>query len=344
MAWDGPRIVDARCVRAGFGYLIALTADGGLHGIDFDAGSSVPLCRVELPRFEPGGRGVAFGDRRHRLHASSDGSHVAIVVDQGQHGLVVDTRTGSVVKLLDGGDYHEDTVPFSACFATHEGRDVLVHRTDWNRLDVMDPATGASLTQRHIARYETGGDRPEHYLDYFHGRLLPSPDGSQLFDDGWVWHPVSQPCVWSVTNWLNGHPWESEDGPSLVYLGLRDDWTTPATWIDERHLALWGPDLWEDDEAAGSSGCPKLRLLDVTQREPSPAGRWPMPSVAGPVRDLFSDGQRLYVATESGTTVFDLATRAQIEELAGFTACLHDRGRRTLVDVGDGAIRELAFG
>ena len=59
--------------------------------------------------------------------------------------------------------------------ARAEGRTVLVHATKWNRLDACDPRTGASLTARSIAPYERD-KRPEHYLDYFHAGLVPSPD------------------------------------------------------------------------------------------------------------------------------------------------------------------------
>ena len=59
-----------------------------------------------------------------------------------QHGHIRGSRP---TLHLDGGVYHENTVPFSACFVPFQGRDVLVHRTAWNRLDAADPATGKSL-------------------------------------------------------------------------------------------------------------------------------------------------------------------------------------------------------
>jgi hypothetical protein len=38
-------------------------------------------------------------------------------------------------------------VPFSVAFALDGERTLVVHRTDWNRLDISDAATGARLTE-----------------------------------------------------------------------------------------------------------------------------------------------------------------------------------------------------
>lgn len=339
-AWSGASILDARAIQADDGHLLFLTADGTLHRANLSEGTSVASCSVDLPELPSGDSNGYFGTPRYRLHASIDGSYAAIVVDHGRYGTVVDARTGSVTMRLDGGDYHENTVPFSACFLRFEGDDVLVHRTAWNRLDAADPATGKSLTDRYIASYEKGVKRA-HDLDYFHGRLRPSPNGRRIFDDGWVWHPVSVPRVWSVTDWLGANPWESEDGASVVDLTSRDDWTTPACWIDERHVALWGLADWDIDEGEESGQGSGVRLFDVTESKQSSTRRWPMDLHAHKIFDLFSDGTRLFVAADTGTAVWDVASRVQITVLPGFTADLIDLTRNTLVSFGPDEIAEL---
>jgi len=105
-----------------------------------------------------------------------------------------------------------ETVPFSFGFASWQGRVVVIHRTAWNRLDVSDASTGQFLSERGPTGYQAGEQRPQHYLDYFHGALYLSPKGTRILDDGWVWHPVGIPAVWSVEQWLSGKVWESEDG------------------------------------------------------------------------------------------------------------------------------------
>lgn len=66
-----------------------------------------------------------------------------------------------------------------------------------------------------------------------------------------------------------------------------------------------------------------------------------MGGVAGRVLDLFSDGEHLYVAAETGTTVWDIASGSQIAGLDGFIARLHDSARRTLVAITSDSIVEF---
>lgn len=333
-------VLDICAVDAPYGHLLVLTEDSVLHGVDMDTHQSARLSTVKLPTLPEGEGNNHFGKPRHRLHASADGRYAAIVVDHGQHGIVVETHSGKTTMQLHGGDYHERTVPFSACFVCYRGGVGIAHRTAWNRLDVADPATGKSLTDRCIAPYEGGGSTPAHYLDYFHGRLLPSPDGGLIFDDGWVWHPVSIPRVWSVTEWLTTNPWESEDGASLVDLAMRDVWTQPACWIDERHMALWGAGEWNLEEAEEVQRGPGVQIFDLTGGKPSRREWWPMASVQN-AKGLFSDGERLYLANDAGTTVWDIESREQIAEFPGFMAKLLHRSRGTLVSFGPDAIREI---
>jgi len=341
-AWSGLPILDACSVQADYGQLLVVTSDGALYGIDLDKVASVKLCAVALPDIPRGDESDFFGVPALRLHASSDGKYAALVVDKGRQGLVVETLSGTVTMRLDGGDYYEHTVPFSACFLRFEGRNVLVHRTDWNRLEASDPATGELLTERYIAPYENGKP-PEHYLDYFHGQLRASPDGSRILDDGWVWHPASVPRTWSVTAWLSSNPWESEDGDSIVDLALRDDWNGPACWIDDQHIAIWGLAGWVGEELSETGKGPGLRIFEASMERPSFVDLWPMGTSEMRVRDLSSDGQRLYVSGEAGTTVWDIDSRLQVIDLPGFTARLLDVKRATVISIEPAAIVELVL-
>jgi hypothetical protein len=321
---------------------MVLTADGCLHLVNLTDHTSTLLCSVGLPEIQPDADGSLFGAPMHRLHASFDGAYVAIVVDRGRQGIVVETQTGVTTMHLDGGDYYEETVPFSACFLRLERRDVFVHRSAWNRLDAFDPATGKLLTERYIAPYEAAGDRPDHYLDYFHGQLLGSPEGGLLFDDGWVWHPVSIPRIWSVAAWLMSNPWESEDGASVVDLGMRDDWSQPACWIDEQHIAVWGATTWDDEASEESKHGPGLRIFGLSEAKLVTHDWWPMPNLENAVA-LFSDAKRLYGAAANGTAVWDISSRELLAEYPGFVARFLDRTRSTLLALNGDEIHELAL-
>ncbi len=339
LTWEHTPIVDICAVQAGYGHLLVLTTDGSLHGVDLDTGCRTTPCSVSLPPLPPPTGHTAFGTPAYRLHASPDGRYAAIVTDYGRHGLVVDVATGSPTMQLDGGDYYPHTVPFSACFLRHRDRTIFVHRTAWNRLDAADPATGASLTARDIAPY-ANDERPEHYLDYFHGRLMPSLDGSRLFDDGWVWQPVSIPRAWSVDAWLDANPFESEDGESVVSLTQRDDWDTPACWIDSRHIAYWGLADWDEDEFAETGQDAGVRILDVTEALQSNDRRIPMATEPDRIGNLFSDGASLYVATPDGTTIWSIGSGTPLGTLPGFVARRHDPVRGSLIAFDAGTIAE----
>jgi hypothetical protein len=342
LTWSGSPIIDGRIVRADYGDLLVLTKDGTLHGVDFAARTFKSLCTIDLPPIPPDGEAPKY--RAYRLHAPLEGRYAAIVIDRGREGVVVEVPGGRVTMRLDGGDYYENTVPFSACFVRHEGRDVLIHRTNWNRLDASDPVTGKLLTERDEPVFEDGKSVEDYHLDYFHGELLPSPNGSRLLDDGWVWHPVSIPRAWSVTDWLSSNAWESENGASAINLTMREDWGSAACWIGEQHVALWGLATWDDEiyeDSEGAMDGPGVRILDVTTTERSPNSRWPMAGADDRVVEIFSDGSRLYVAAISGTTVWDIASRTQALALPGFAGRLHDPTRGMIFAIESDRISAL---
>lgn len=342
MTMPGAAIVDACAVRAHYGNLLVLKSGGQLCGVNMDDGSVATLCRVELPDLPIVEDQGYFGTPAWKLHATMSGSFCAIVVDKGRTGLVVDLASGAITMTLDGGDYFEDTVPFSACFLRYRGADVFVHRTAWNRLEASDPATGHSHTSRYIAPNDVESSTPQHYLDYFHGRLLPSPDGCRLLDDGWVWHPSSIPRIWSASDWLGVNPFESEDGPSLVSLTMRENWNTPACWISDHRLAMWGLVSELDHEADDPPVRPGLQISDVSSRERSLDEQWPIDMQEAP-RHLLCDGQRIFIAGSNSTIVWDLAAGAAISTLPGFSPSLYDANRGTLLSFDANTLHELVL-
>ena len=318
---------------------ILLTEDGAL--VRFDADSleheRLAACTVaEEPEHEPW---VGHALRRH-LHLSADGHFAAVVNDFGHHGQVIDLRTGEVTLTLHGGEDDAETVPFSLAFATApDGRAVLVHRTDWNRLDISDPETGELLTERQLAEPADETARPERELDYFHGALAVSPGSVHLVDDGWVWHPVGMPTAWSLERWLGGNVWESEDGPSRRELCLRAYyWNGPMIWIDDTRVAIGGLGEDDDEMVAGA------RIFDVTAAVApviwdAPADNASEPlAFGGPAGRFFSDGGWLFSADASGLSRWDVATGERTGELPGFEPSHHHRGSGELVQLVDGVM------
>lgn len=307
---------------------LLLTEDGRLGRFAADSGEWDLLAQATVPD-EDGGR-PRRRPPRPRLHADPLGGFAAVVNDYGDHGQVVDLRTGAVTLALHGGSYHSDTVPFSLAFTRHQGRTVVIHRTAWNRLDASDAATGELLSSREQVGLP-GEPRPPHYLDYFHGALHLSPGGRWVADDGWVWHPVGLPAVWDARSWLHDNVWESEDGPSRRVLCQRAyHWDTPMCWTGENLLAISG--IGSDDEAMLQG----VRIFDV-------AAGAEVATFAGPAGALFADGARLYSASPGGLQVWDPLTGERTGTVPGFVPASHHRAAGELAGISGDVLRRWAI-
>ncbi|MFF0294534.1 hypothetical protein ACFYST_15330 [Kitasatospora sp. NPDC004614] len=279
----------------------------------------------DVARYREEGPASECGDGvRLRLHVSRCGRWAAVVQDRGRYGVVVDLATGSPALGLDGGDYCCETVPFALAFAEYGGRPVVVHRTDWNRLDVTDLASGEVLTARHGP--DGDGEGAELDFDYFHGALSLSPDGSRLYDGGWVWHPWGMPAVWSLTAWLHDNPRESEDGPSHAVYPEVSEWDGPMVWIDDRRIAVFDRNgaVHVLDPASVELRSPGIRWIKAVATFPWPVGDF----------GFFTDGEHLLIADEAGLRGVDITGGRQVFAIDGFRPTRQDRHTGTLIQVG----------
>jgi hypothetical protein len=324
---------------------LILDERGRIFRMDADSGDCLQVASASLVA-EPDHKPWVGHELRHHLHASSDGEFAAVVNDYGRHGRVLELRTGDVTMEVDGGQYHPETVPFSFAFANAAGQVVAIHRTSWNRLDVSDPATGALLTERELKKPQGKEPLPlpEHYLDYFHGALHVSPGADHILDDGWVWHPVGVPSVWSLPSWITKNPWESEDGPSRTDVCARENyWDHGAAWLDDTRVAIEG--IGDDEMMAGA------RIFDVTLRgKPGPLWRtdwqWAreIAAFAGPAGAFFSDGRSLFSSDPDGLSRWDPRGGARTAHLPGFTPSRHHRGARELIQLSGRTLTRLRTG
>lgn len=180
------------------------------------------------------------------------------------------------------------------------GASLLVHGTDWNRLDITDVQARRLLTERKPTSYREGEPRPEHYLDYFHAGLVVSPDARRVAEDGWVWHPVGVTRTWSLQDWTERNVWESEDGPSQRSLTQHDYfWDAPMCWLSETELAVWG--IGDDDDWM----TPGVRVFDAE------TGRQ-LREFGGPMGHLAFDGYLFSFSTAFGTAVWDPISGEQL--------------------------------
>ena len=284
----------------------ALDSGGSILIVDSASRTTIPQAQIELIR-EPDHEPWCDHALHPHIHVSPSGKYAAVVNDYGKRGLVAELATKRTTIAIHGGDYCSETVPFSLCFVSVAGRDLLIHRADWNRLDVSDPETGLLLTGRGPTSYKSNEDRPLHYLDYFHGRLHPSPGFTSVLDDGWIWHPIGVPSVWSLERWLSENVWESEDGPTRHELcGRNYYWDHPMTWIGNRRIALGG--IGSDDNEI----TPGARIFELAA-----GGTWKeVFSFTGPDGPFFSNGSELFSADESGLSIWNPLSGMRIGHVA----------------------------
>ena len=231
-------------------------------------------------------------------------------------------------------------MPFSFAFALWQGNVVVIHRAAWNRLDISDASTGNLLSKRRPTAYQSGEQRPEHYLDYFHGALYLSPDGTRILDDGWVWHPVGIPVVWSVDRWLSENVWETEDGATKRVVCARSYyWDHGIVWLNEDTVAVGG--IGDDDNEIVDGA----RIFDITSTGPaSPEWRsdwqWALEitSFSGPAGRFFSDGKWLYSAAKSGLSKWDVKSGTCVSHIDEFHPTHHHLGAGELAQLSEGAI------
>jgi hypothetical protein len=306
-AW--PAVVDLQPLlgsdRARF---LGVTADTTLHEIDLDAGTARVVGHAGLELAKP------------MLRVSRDGSLAAVVDEKGVRGSVIDLAERRVILPLVREDYHAEHCTFPIAFVERD-RTLLAWSPVWNRLDIVDPRTGESVTGRPLI--EHGSD---HYLDYFHSGLAVSPDASRIASNGWHWHPYGSVVAWSVDAWL-ANPYESEDGPSRRSLaGTEYLWDRPLCWIDGNTVVLWG--IGDSDRSMLSA----VRVVDVdTGKE---HGWFP-----GPTGDLVFDRELFSIEAEA-LTVWNVARGTRLFRDTA-TQLRYHPSAKLFVSLATGAITTL---
>ena len=192
------------------------------------------------------------------IHISPDESLCAVVNKFGRTGVVIELINGNILMSLLRDDYHYDVTTFPITFFEVEGKQFLIHGTQWNRLDISDPITGELYTKRTLPKFDIK-NRDDRYLDYFHSSLSISPNSRWIIDNGWVWHPAGVLYRWDARKWLSENIWESENGLSKKEITWCDGlWDRPICWISDTQLIVWG--FGNDDEITFE---PSLSIFDI---------------------------------------------------------------------------------
>jgi hypothetical protein len=150
------------------------------------------------------------------------------VEDYGLAGIVID-RKDSRKLHLSREDYHSENCRFPIAFIEHEGELLLVHGTEWNRIDFTRLRDFTLLTPREVTK--------ENGIDYFLSSLFVSPKHKQFASNGWVWQPMDRIQVYDVKDFFSQY-----DKASCALEWFENqtgyNWDRPACFIDEGILAV----------------------------------------------------------------------------------------------------------
>lgn len=298
---------------------MALLNSGDLVRLDLTTGTVEKLAVVPAEFME--------SKPPFALHISADGVVAAVVQDKDSEGMVIETATGRVTMPLNRGKYRPEHTRFPVAFFEAFDRTLMVHGTDWNRLDISNPKTGALLTER-STDWLKGEPRPPHYLDYFHDLPIISPNGEWIAEDGWVWTPVGVTRVWDLQRWLGENVWESEDGPSCQRLTQRRYfWGGPICWISNHELAIWG--IGDDEEWIQPA-------IQPFEAETGRRLRW----FAGVPRGALYFDKYLFSVTKTTTEIWDIEAGARLATIPDFTPLtFHPRTHQFLSVLPDGKLQ-----
>ena len=172
----------------------------------------------------------------------------------GTHAALVNLDTAAV-RELSREDYYVEVSSYSIGFLIRQGRVLLIHQTDWNRLDIMDVETGRNLTDREVYIREVIPENTDqtntqpvyeekNYIDYFHSLLHVSPDGSFFMSNGWLWHPLGRLLCFRTDDFLRQY---ELSGTYLQYCRV-DNWDRPCAFIGNDRLVTVTDAPGEEEE------------------------------------------------------------------------------------------------
>ena len=179
--------------------------------------------------------------------------YVCVTERFGVNAALVNLKTGKVRKLKRE-DYHCDVSSYSIGFVERDGRILLIHQTQWNRLDILDAKTGEILTEREVSIHESdekddyGGKKyvQKNYLDYFHSLIHVSPDGKHFLSNGWVWSPQDHITLFDLDAFMKSYEKEAIF-ISYPYYADGYNWDRPCCFIDNETFAV----ILDDARIAG---------------------------------------------------------------------------------------------
>lgn len=243
-------------------------------------------------------------------------------------GIIANLTTGDILMDLKCGDYHTEEADFPVAFIEHENETLVVHATEWNRLDITNPLTGELFTERNFENIPNKEDKSINDKTVFTewaGQLEVSPDQKQIATIGWVWHPIGVAFSWNIEKWLAENIWESDIGESKKSYAYWDYfWHSPFFWLDNKRLCIWGYDQLHTEEDI------PLNSVAIYDTESGKLLNW----FAGPTIEPFYFDRFLFSGNENqdGITIWSIEEGCLLHEEKNIKANAYHQGTKEFID------------
>ncbi|MEJ2613174.1 MAG: hypothetical protein P8179_24760 [Candidatus Thiodiazotropha sp.] len=247
-------------------------------------------------------------------------------------GVVIDLNTGQQVIPLNCGDYYIEHTPFPVNFIKHAGENLVVHATDWNRLDVTNLNTCQCLTKREFTEVGDNNIFKKSVFTEWNGHLEISPNQQKIATIGWIWHPVGIAFSWSIKDWLEHNVWEADYGKSKRSYCMWDYfWDSPFFWYNDNTLCIWGSSEFQD---FGDTPIDSVAIFNAETEET-------IREFAGPTSDIFYFDQYLFSGlpkkdgTENGISVWDIEKGALLHKQPDINPRMYHPGLREFIEISE---------
>ncbi|TCZ79360.1 hypothetical protein E0485_05730 [Paenibacillus albiflavus] len=263
---------------------------------------------------------------------------IAVFNTCGRLGLVIDLLLKKIIMRFGRDDYYYEQTIFPVSFFRHDNQILLIHGTKWNRLDITNPLTGEVLTSRVDPEFKMINKEPvfsEHYLDYFHGHLLVSPNNEWVVDNGWEWHPVGFVTTWNIKKWITDNRWESEDGESKKTLWWgKEDWNDPMCWLSNTTVGISGKfdiGLYDEEDSLNLPKGFLFRIFDVC--DGSMLGEFEICN-----GKLYFDTYLFCSSQDNGLQVYDISNGKVIFEEKTIKPWVYNRASKEFLEITNSGI------
>jgi len=226
---------------------------------------------------------------------SPSGSYVVLYTKYQTKGILL--KNNKIIREINRSFYQADSYEYPITFAKlKNGKEALIHcPEDYCQLDIEDIETGKILTSH--KRREPN--------DFFHSRLLISPNGKWLMSAGWVWHPLDCVELFDIATALKDPL--SLDKPNIIT--SEDLEISSAAFLDDNYVFVGSSDEFINEPDSDNLGANTIALWSLESNDYIASI-----SCNSPIGELLPIDQRYVVSFYKHPRLWDMNKKIMVHE------------------------------